>query len=538
MTATSSPTRLTNHQGRGAFGPVLRSEWTKFRTVRGWMIGLLVAAVLCVAFAFLTANGSHEGFCSGPPSPGSGPNSPGSACRVGHPFVPTGPDGEAVADSYYVLGQPLTGNGTITARITSLTGLTSTQSANVAPSLAHTRPGLAAWAKAGILLTSSTKQGSAYAAVMATGDHGVRWQYNYTHDSAGVPGSITDGSPRWLRLIRTGDTLSGYDSANGTIWTPIGTASLSGLPATVTVGLFVTSPVTFQESSAGSPTQATATFDHVRIERQSGSGAGNDWHGQSIGNGSASFYPTLGSGGYHRAGSAFVLSGSGDIAPGVGEGLLGADGDASTLLTGLIVALIVMIVLATMFITTEYRRGLIRTTFTATPDRRRVLAAKAAVIGGVAFVTVAVAAVIAIPLGDHILSANGNYVFPANALTVVRIIGGSAALAAVTAVAVLALGMILRRSAGAVTAGIVLFVLPYILGQILSGAAQEWLFRLTPAAGFDVLASLPRATQVAYPYTLANGYYPLAPWLGFLVLCAYAGLALLVAAFVVRRRDA
>jgi ABC-type transport system involved in multi-copper enzyme maturation permease subunit len=525
MTTTRTAPHLTEQPRRRAFRPVLRSEWIKFRTVRGWLIGLVVAGVLCVAFTFLTSNGRHEGTCTSP-NPAS--------CRTGHPFVPTGPDGEAVADSYYFVDQPITGNGTITAEVVSLRGLTSTAPLSVAPSLADTRPGLAAWAKAGMMVTASAKQGSAYAAVMATGRHGVRWQYNYTHDRAGPPEPVSSASPRWLRLTRSGATLTGYDSTNGTIWIEIGTTRLAGLPSTVVIGLFVTSPVSFQGSN-GAATDATATFDHVSIQ---GAGASNDWHGHSIGSGSESYYPTLGSGDYHRSDASFVVSGSGDIAPAVGVGLIGVDTAGSILLLGLIVGLIVMIVLATMFITTEYRRGLIRTTFTATPDRRRVLVAKAVVIGAVAFVTVAIAAVVAILLGEHIASGNGNYILPVSALTDVRIVAGAAAVGAVTAVAVLALGAILRKSAGAVTAGIVVFVLPYVLGQLLSGSAQEWLFRLTPAAGFDVLGTLARSAQVAYPYTFGNGYYPLVPWAGLLVLCAYAAAALGLATIVVRRRDA
>jgi ABC-type transport system involved in multi-copper enzyme maturation permease subunit len=534
MTSTSTPPQPTIQAERGSFRSVLWAEWTKFHTVRGWVIGLVVAAALCVTFTFLTANGTHEGSCTGPPPPGSGPNSPGSNCQAGHPFVPSGPDGEAVADSYYFVDQPLTGNGTITARVSSLTGVMSANPVNVAPSLANTRPGLAGWAKAGILVTPSTKQGSAYAAVMATGSHGVRWQHNYNHDSPGLPGSVSVSSPRWLRLTRSGSTVSGYDSTNGTTWSKIGAADLVGLPSTLAVGLFVTSPVSFQGSN-GSATEATATFDQVTVE---GAGASDVWDGQSIGSGPESFYPTLGSGDFHRPGNGFVVSGSGDIALGVGEGLLGADTPSSTLLLGLIVGLIVTIVVATMFITTEYRRGLIRTTFTATPNRRRVLAAKAVVIGAVAFATGALAAAVAIPLGDHFLTANGNYVFPASALTVARIIAGSGAVVGVTAVAVLALGTILRKSAGAVTAGIVVFVLPFVLGSTLSGGAAEWLFRLTPGAAFSVLGALPRSAQVSYPYTFANGYYPLVPWAGLLVLSAYAALALGAAALLVRRRDA
>ena len=443
-----------------------------------------------------------------------------------------------MADSYQFVDQSLTGNVTLTARVTALTGVISTNTSNVAPSPAHTRPELTGWAKAGILLTPSTRQGSPYAAVMATGSHGIRWQYDYTHDSAGLPGSLSDTSPRWLRLTRSGDTLTGYDSPDGKTWTRIGTTRLAGMPARVSVGLFVTSPVSFQESNGGIPTRATATFDHISIHRPGGARAANPWHGQSIGVGPASFYPTLGSGGYHRSGGAFVVSGSGDIALGVGEGLLGANTASSTLPVGLIASLLAMILVATTFITTEYRRGLIRTTLAATPRRHRVLAAKAVVIGAVAFVTIAISTAVAIPLADHLLHANGNYVFPAGALTDVRIIAGSAALVAVTAIAVLALGTILRTAARAVTAGVVVLILPYILGQFLSGSAQEWLFRLTPAAGFDVLGVLPRSAQVAYPYTFGNGYYPLAPWAGLAVLCAWAALALGTAAVTLRRRDA
>ncbi len=534
MTASATAPRSTRKPWRAGFRPALHAEWTKFRTVRGWSVGLLVAAVLCVTFTFLVANGSHEGGCTGPPPPGSGPNSPGSNCSTGHPFVPTGPDGEAVADSYQFVGRPLTGNATITVRVTSLTGRISTGTANVAPSLADSRPGLAAWAKAGILLTPSTKQGSAYAAIMATGGHGVRFQYDYSHDTAGLPGTIAAGSPRWLRLTRNGDTLTGYDSTNATRWTKIGTARISGLPATVTVGLFVTSPVIFQGSSSGFPTLATAIFDHVTVD---GHTTQSDWHGHSIGTGPQDFYPTLAPGSYHRSGNSFTVSGSGDIAPAVDEGLLGADTPGSTLLLGLIVGLIVMIVVAS-FITTEYRRGLIRTTFTATPSRGRVLAAKALVIGAVAFLTGALAAAVAIPLGDHILTANGNYVFPVSTLTELRIIVDSAAMVAVAAIGVLALGTILRSSAGAITAGIVVFVLPYIVGSFISGSADQWLFRLTPAAAFTVLQALPYSAQVSYPYTFGNGYYPLAPLAGLAVLCAYAALALVVAAVLLRRRDA
>ena len=143
------------------------------------MIGLVFAALMVVLFTFLQANGKHTGYCTTP-----NPNS----CVAGHQYVPTGPAGEAVADTYEFVAKRLTGNSTITARITSLDGRIWAGPANEAPSLADTRPGLTSWAKAGLLITPSPKQGSSYAAVMATGGHGARFQYDYTDDQAGLPG--------------------------------------------------------------------------------------------------------------------------------------------------------------------------------------------------------------------------------------------------------------------------------------------------------------------------------------------------------------
>jgi len=244
MSARMQPSRS------GDLRAALRAEWTKFRTVRGWMIGLVFAALMVVLFTFLQAHGKNETFCT-TPNP--------SSCVAGHPYVPTGPSGDAVADTYEFVAKRLTGDSTITARITSLAGRIWAGPANEAPSLRDTQPGLTSWAKAGLLVTPSTRQGSSYAAVLATGGHGVHFQYDYTNDQAGLPGSISVTAPRWLRLTRTGDTITGYDSSDGTTWHPVGSAQLAGLPATVYVGLFATSPTT----SAGSATQATASFDHI-----------------------------------------------------------------------------------------------------------------------------------------------------------------------------------------------------------------------------------------------------------------------------------
>ena len=104
---------------------------------------------------------------------------------------------------------------------------------------------------AGIIIMENTSQGSAYAAMMVTGPHGVRMQWDYVNDTPGVAGGVSASAPLWLRLVRTGDTITGYDSADGTHWTLVGTATLPGLTSAVRAGLFAAAP------SNGAATTAT-----------------------------------------------------------------------------------------------------------------------------------------------------------------------------------------------------------------------------------------------------------------------------------------
>ncbi len=507
---------------------VLRAEWTKFHTVRGWVIGVALSAALLVLFSYLTANGMHSGTCT--TGPGGSP-----VCGTGHPTVPTGPGGEAVADSYYLVGTPLSGDGTLTARITRLSGVTASGPVNAAPSTQQTRPGLAGWSKAGIIITAGSRPGAQYAAVLATPGHGVRFQYDYTHDAGGLAGPPSARAPRWLRLTRTGNSFSAYDSRDGHRWLPIGSVRLSRLPASAQIGLFVTSPVTL----SGRATMATAVFDHLTLSH---GGPTRGWHGEAVGERQTSFYSTLGSGGYHRASGGFVISGSGDIAPAIT-----ADGDtaASFLLQPFVFALLLIVVVAALCATSEYRRGLIRTTLAAMPNRAAALLAKAFVIGSAAFVAGAAAAAIAIPLGNHLMAINGNYVLPVSTASDLRVALGVGLLLALTAVAALALGMIIRTSAGAVITGIIVLVLPVLLavpyvqgGSSNTASWLEWLLRVGPAAGLGMLSALPRSAMVSYRYTLGNGYFPLAPALGLAVLVAWALGLTLIAALLLQRRDA
>jgi ABC-type transport system involved in multi-copper enzyme maturation permease subunit len=532
MTAgTITPYQPGEQAGRDGFAQVLRAEWTKFRTVRGWVIGMTVA-VLVTAGIGLFAAGATSSSCQSTSGSSGGPTRSGQGCMT---IPPVGPGGEAVSDSFYFVRQPLAGNGSITVQITSLTGLIPSGNGTGL----GTRPGLVPWAKAGIIIKESTQPGSAYAAMMVTADHGVRMQDDYTNDTAGQAGAVSPASPRWLRLTRFGDTITGYDSADGTHWTQVGTVRLAGMPSTVQAGLFAASPAyqAISENFGGgengivAPSQDTAVFDHLS---RSGAWPGGGWTGDYIDAADGS-----GIGGYHQAAGRFAVTGSGDIAPVV----TGQAGDVGTTITqhlvGTFAGLIAVIVVATMFITAEYRRGLIRVTLTASPRRGRVLAAKAIVIGSVTFVAGLVAAAAAVIFGARLASARGSYVYPVPWPTELRIIVGTALLIALAAVLALALGTMLRRSAAAVTLVIVAIVLPYILGvaSALPVSASDWLLRITPAAAFAIQQATPQYPQVTALYSPSSGYFPLAPWAGLAVLCAYAALALGLAVVLLRRRD-
>lgn len=497
---------------RAGFTRLLRAEFTKFRTVRAWMIALCAAAIVFVVLSFLSAFES----------------------RALVPALPTGPGGEPVSDTYMFVHRTLAGDGALTARVTSLSGAYTPLSPTSGSAFGESSkggpnsqldPGLAPWAKAGIILEPDTNQGTAYAAVMVTGSRGVQMQYNYTHDSPGLAGPVGPSFPRWLRLTRAGDVITGYDSADGARWTEIGTARLTGLPRTVQIGLFVTSPLYFP---AGTSSVATASFDQVSAR---GDLPHRSWTGDPI----AGFYPSVPSASTWQQPSAgaFTISGSGDIAPLVGD-ILSAQWAGASIVNGTIAALLFVIVLATLFATSEYRRGLIRTTLAASPRRDRVLAAKAVVAGSLAFAAGAIATAIAEVITRHVLTANGSYLFPQSGTDLARVIIGTGLLLGLAAALAVALGMMLRRSAVAVAAGIVLLVVPGVLGS----QSGNWLMRFSPDAAFAIQATLPRSNLVASGYTPPNGYFPISPWAGLAVLAAYAAVALGAATWLLRRRDA
>ncbi|MCK2221150.1 DUF1349 domain-containing protein [Actinomadura sp. ATCC 31491] len=511
--------------GRDGFAQLVHAEWTKLRTVRGWTACLALAGLLVVGLGLLFASGSHASCMEG-------------GKEVVCPPPPLGPGGEAVRDRFYFAHRPLRGDGQITVRVTSMTG--QIRLPDSTPGIRNVAAGTVPWAKAGLMVKAGVRQGASYAAVMVTAEHGVRMQHDFTEDVAGRPGKVSPSAPRWLRLTRAGETITGEESADGRTWTKVGTARLAGLPDEVRIGLFAASPGDVRVSAntiggfnvASRFAEVTATMDGLSMR---GTGTAGAFARDDIGvhyeaDGVTPHHP----GGLQQAGGTYKITGVGDVSP-LTEGPA-----VENTLVGVMFALIAAIVVGVLFVTAEYRRGLIRTSLLASPRRGRVLAAKAVVLLAATFAVSLAAAGVTVAVGLRVLAGNGVQVSPVPVLTGLRVVAGVAGVLAVTAVLALAFGALLRRSAMAVIAAVVAVVVPYVLAtaSVLPEQAADWLLRLTPAAGFAVQQSKPEYPQVLDFYAPSNGYYPLPWWAGFAVSCAWAGLALVLAVRRLNRADA
>ncbi|MDI2132904.1 ABC transporter permease subunit [Yinghuangia seranimata] len=514
--APSAGYRSTLGPGRDGFGRLLHAEWTKLRTVRRWVLTLLAAVAATLIVSVLAAGGIHNGGGDKPP--------------------PTYND-RTVNDGFRFIHQALTGDGTITARITGVRPVR-----EVGPGFDH--PVSAPWAKGGLMVKTSTTPGSDYAAVMLTERHGVRFQAHFVDDTAGSSTSGDDA--RWLRLVRTGDTVTGYESADGTTWHRVGTTHLSGLPQTVEVGLFATSPEGLEISRSfgstsvtGGPTRATAGFEKVAVQ---GTTAGA-WQTHDIGQERRPGppppdMPPFPDNESTQNGDAFTITGSGDVGP------MDIDADAvRQSLSGALIGLIPIAALGVLFITAEFKKGMIRTSFLASPRRGRVLAAKALVLGAATFVAGLLAAVPAFLLGRSEWKRNGFRppVYPDLGLgdgPVLRAVVGTGLVLALVAVLALSVGVLVRNTAAAVAIVVVVLVLPQMLMAGLPVGAARFLSDYTPIAGFSIQSTTPNYPQVDGSCLPEDGCHTYAPWTGPGVLLAYTAVLFALAVWRLRRRSA
>jgi hypothetical protein len=150
----------------------------------------------------------------------------------------SGADIWGTADQFHFAYRTLTGNGSIVARVATLQDVDQ-------------------WTKAGVMIRASLTPGSRHAMMIASPRKGLAFQRRTVDDadSAHTAGpSVT--APIWVRLERSGDTITAWISNDGLSWSFVGGETIS-LPTTVFVGLPITS------HNAG--VVATVTVDNVTV---------------------------------------------------------------------------------------------------------------------------------------------------------------------------------------------------------------------------------------------------------------------------------
>jgi ABC-2 type transport system permease protein len=192
--------------------------------------------------------------------------------------------------------------------------------------------------------------------------------------------------------------------------------------------------------------------------------------------------------------------------------------------------LVVMMVMAALAVTTEYRFGTIKTTFQAVPNRTALLLAKTSVVAVLSAVIGEVASFASWALARAIhptstLALSGEAAW--------RNIAGMGLVYLVTAVIAVAVAILVRQTAGAVA-----ILLIYTL-------LVENLVVLIPRIGRDI--------QQWMPFTVANQFLtggetpirgagtdqmPLAPWPSLLYFAGIGAVLLIIAIVTANRRDA
>ena len=180
--------------------------------------------------------------------------------------------------------------------------------------------------------------------------------------------------------------------------------------------------------------------------------------------------------------------------------------------------------LAVLFISGEYGTGMIRSSMIAVPRRLPLLWAKMGVFVAVALPVSLVSSLAAYALGQVVWQAHGR---PAVALTdpsVARVVFGAAVCIVLTGLCALAIGTLIRSTAGGLTTMVGLFfVLPILAG-------------LMPQQIADLSRFLPSNASGAV-WQSALSPVSMTPADGFALLCGYTVVLCAAAAWRLRRSD-
>jgi fibronectin type 3 domain-containing protein/regulation of enolase protein 1 (concanavalin A-like superfamily) len=167
------------------------------------------------------------------------PTTPPYATLSGNTFTVRGAglDIGSNADAFGFAYLSMTGNGTITARYAS-------------------RSNYSQLNKSGLMMRENLTGGSRHVFMMLDGNNNTNFASRATAGgtTALAGGTASQTVPRWLRIVRSGDTFTGYRSSDGVSWTQQGSVTIA-MNSTIYVG--------FAVCSRNSGKLDTATFDNV-----------------------------------------------------------------------------------------------------------------------------------------------------------------------------------------------------------------------------------------------------------------------------------
>jgi ABC-2 type transport system permease protein len=183
-------------------------------------------------------------------------------------------------------------------------------------------------------------------------------------------------------------------------------------------------------------------------------------------------------------------------------------------------------VLGVLVITGEYSTGMIRASLAAVPKRLPVLRAKLFVYAVVSFVLMLPSVLASFFASQAILSRHNILQISFSDPGVARTVIGGALYLSVAGVFAMAIGAIARNTAGGIStfAGII-FVIPPLLN-------------ILPTSWNDSISPYMPSNAGGAVFSLTHDAHSFAPWPGFALFCGYTAITILVAAVLLRRRDA
>lgn len=196
-------------------------------------------------------------------------------------------------------------------------------------------------------------------------------------------------------------------------------------------------------------------------------------------------------------------------------------------MTGVVVMLIASSVFGALVTSGEYSSGMMRLTLTTTPNRARVIMAKLALVTGITLVLGFVSSVAMFLAGAAVLSSYGIAVPGLDDPDVQRFVFGLAAVTPLFPVLGMAFGVILRSTAGAVTAVLGLLWLPQVFGELLSEWPKEHVMSRFPQSAADSLTG---------GHLVDNAIYP-EPAVAFVTIAVWVVVLLGAGHVLVQRRD-